>query len=374
MAAISVQQSGGDFSTLAAALADASTGAGDTITISGTWSVLDTAECTVADDTITITADPTDSRVTTARHVAASPNHYRLHTPVSGDGEHCFTVNNTGCTIDGLDIRQNGEGDSVEGIRMTADGGTLTVSNCIGWTNNDTHEDQDFLYLSNISATINVINTKIYGFTRAGIHISLGSGSHTVTLNVNSCGIWNCGENAEAMASGIMAYGNGAPSTHTVNIHNTWVIDCNWNQSDSDDYAERGGAGATYTWNISNSIDSDNSIAGRIDTGGNNLANRVIRDSTAGGDEVLVNDISDSAPFDLSLIDDSTNNDAQERHNDSEAHGLTITNNDIDGTSRNSGGSPVQGSYYDVGAFEVIVAAGILVPIIWHHLNKNIGR
>ena len=83
----------------------------------------------------------------------------------------------------------------------------------------------------------------------------------------------------------------------------------------------------------------DNSIAGVIDSGSGNLASRQIRDAT-GGNEVLVVDIS-SSPYDFHLMDDATNNDAQDAHSSTSGHGNSLPTLDIDDEARNTGSGKV---------------------------------
>ena len=347
----SVKQSGGDFTTLNAALADAGTGAGDTITISGTWSVVDSAACTVIDDNITIIATG-DSRVTTARHVAGSPDHYRLE--VSGD--HCITVNNTGCVIDGLDIQQTGTGSSDEGVRMAINTGTLTIKNNIIWA--DTKDaDQDGVYAGRINCTVNIENTIIYGFHRLSINAQPTTGTAvTQTWNINSSSIFGSYTSADADSGGIGANESITGHAINMNIFNTWVLDSNTGSAVDYNQYNYGTTDATVTWQISYSIDSDNSIASRDAGGVGNLASRTIRDSQVGGNEVLVNDITGSPPFDLSLIDNGNNNDAQDAHTTNTAEGMTITATDIDGTAR------PQNTNHEIGVFEILGA--VAIPVV----------
>ena len=93
MADSTVQEAGGDFTTLAAALADAGTVAGDTITIQGPWTVDDTAAAVVADNNITVQIS-SDNVSYHDGFYSTVKNHYRL--VVNSAGSHCILVNNTG--------------------------------------------------------------------------------------------------------------------------------------------------------------------------------------------------------------------------------------------------------------------------------------
>lgn len=323
-----VKPSGGDYTTLASALSNASTVASDIIEISGDWtSTTDTSAATVADDTITIQTKAGDQ----ARHVGFDNGGSNYELAVSA--AHALTVNNTGCVIDGLIIKQDGTGASDEGIRYgaTTDNSTFTVKNTIIWA--DTADtDQDGWYKSTGSGedtTSNFEQVYVFGFDRCGIYgESNSAGSHT--FNINSCGFWNNGQGAaggDTEHGGINIRNRIVSTTVTANVHNTWSLGNT--TSTANDYNEEADDG-TLTWNISHCIDSDNSIATVRDTGTNNLASRTLRDVTVSGAEVLVQDIT-TAPYDLRLLPDAANNDAQGVHTTASVHGLTIPSTDITG-------------------------------------------
>ncbi len=185
----------------------------------------------------------------------------------------------------------------------------------------------------------------IIGFGRCGLHGQNFSGHADYTININSCGFWN---NADSNNNrgGIFCEATGG--TKIINIFNTWALDNSLNNSG--DYNEQRNGAATIVWNISHCIDSDATIAFLgPDAGGDNLASRTLREATSGGDEVLVVDIT-TAPYDLTLVDDATNNDAQDVHTHDSDHGLTIISTDIAGTSR------PQNTSHDIGPFEIVAA------------------
>lgn len=359
MAIITVQPSGGDFTTLAAALSDSGTTPNDIIEISGDWtSTTDTSAATVADNNITIRTKSGDQ----ARHAGVDNEGSNYELAVDDGTNHCITINNTGCIIDGLIIKQDGTGTSAEGIRFARNNGTFTVKNTIVWA--DTQDDsQDGIYFANIDVTCILEQIYVYGFGRGGLHAQNFSGSADYTITVNSCGFWNNGD-ASVDAGGIALDSTGTGGTKTVDIHNTWSLD-NDASFEGEDYHEIETAGGA-TWGISFSIDSDNSIASRDSGGTGNLASRTLRDATTGGDEVLVVDIT-TAPYDLTLIDDATNNDAQDAHTTATAEGLTILSTDIAGTSR------PQNTSHDIGPFEVVAAAAA-DPLLGGLALLGVGR
>ncbi len=353
MATHTVKQTGGDFSTLASALSDAGTGTGDTISIEGTWTVADTAAATVSDTNITIQTDA-DSKVDPTN--LASPSHYRLrHTGSS----HCITVNQTGCTIDGLEIQQGttqaGSGTSDECVRFGTSG-TLTVKNTVVWALQRV-SDQDGIYTSGSSGntvTINGENVTGFGFGRTLFQAQQfsTSGTYTINININSCTGYDSGDSGELDgASLVNASGRATGCTHNINIFNSIGLG-----SSNVDYSDGHYSNGTKNWDIHNSIDSDNSIASR-DTGGvGNLASRTATDSTSpgAGNWVMVQDITGSVPWDLTLQDDATNNDAQEMHTAASGAGMSIPSTDLEGDTRSSS--------YDCG-FDTIAAGGTTTNI-----------
>lgn len=342
MATWTVRQSGGDYATLALALSNASTVANDTISIEGTWTVADTSAATVADDNITITAD------SSSRHagvIQASPSYYRLEV----SGNHCITINNTGCVIEGIVIHQDGTGASDEGIRLGASGSTTTLRKCYIYANSAKISDQDGIHATNGlgTITVNLEQCVIHDFGRDGIGSYSQSSGDNYTWNLNSCTVFRNGRTGEVHDGNIVsqATNTGAARDFTFNIHNTMALDAFTAGTDYDEAAQNG------TWNISYSIDSDNSISTEINTGTGNLASRVETDNTnpGVGDFVIFRDVT-TYPYDLRLAASGTaDNDAYEMHSTASAHGMTIPATDIAGNSR--------GAAYDCGAWEQSVAA-----------------
>ena len=343
MADSTVKPSGGDFTSVGTALSDSGTGNGDTITVSGDWtSTTDATAAVVADNDITVVVTLGDD----ARHkgVKVTTNHEITHTSTSD----AITINSgvTGCVLDGLIIKQGGTTDDAKGVQID---GAVTVKNCIVWTAAAT-DGQDGIYGST-QVAISIQNTFVSGFAKGGIRSANIDG---FVWDINSCGIYKCGQlDHGAAASGI----TGGDVNNTWNVQNTWSMD-NGAFGGKDYKLEN------PTWNISNCIDSDNSIATVLDTGGSNFASRTLNESTQGGNEVIVVDKT-TAPYDLRLVDDATNNDAQDAHTDDEAHGLTILAEDIANTSR------PQNTSHDIGPFEVVAAAGLSPAEIITLLNRD---
>lgn len=341
-----VQQVGGDFTTLNAGLADAGTGAGDTITIQGPWTVDDTAVCTVADDNITTQIVAGNVSYHNGLY-DESNQHYRL--VCASSGSHCIQVNNTGCTIDGLVIVQASIGTSDESIRHAVSGGTTTIKRCILTAAGDI-EDQDGIFIGSINGTIDVENCIVYRWGRAGIHSQNSTDFTTHTYNINSCSIFDCTTftaGSEEDGGGIVVKNNAIGTTntvHNINVFHTIVQQGNVD-GPSADYNELGSQG-TVNWGISHSIDSDNSIASRDVGGTGNLPNRTpTADGSPGvGDFVIWINITDDTQ-DLHLQDNPIDNDAQDADSTLSAEGLTLPILDIDDEIRDRASNKI-----DIGA------------------------
>ena len=327
MADSTVQQVGGDFTTLAAALADAGTGVGDTITIQGPWTVDDTAAAVVADNNITVQIASGNASYHNGFYSTGN-NHYRL--VVNSAGSHCILVNNTGCIIDGLAISQASIGDSDEGIRLAVDG-TITVKNAIIFAPNDV-SDQDGIYLGLITGTVNSENVIIYGFNRAGLHPQIFAGADIQTWNINSCTIYDCGSDGEPDGGGISTLLTAGGATYSINIFNSQILASAFDSNE--DYNEEGVAG-NATWNINNGIASDTSISSRDPGAVGELANRTATDveSPGVGDFVIFRDLT---TIDLRLFDNPTENDAQNAHSNISGAGMSLPTLDIEAEIRDT--------------------------------------
>lgn len=308
---LTVKQSGGDYDNLAEALDNASSGA--TISIEGTWTVDDTAEATLSVANVTITAD-SDSKHQGYWNPAGH-SHYRLVVGTRGQ-DACLELlsGSAGAVVDGLAIKSTATTNGTECIKNNS-GGTATFKNLVVWNSAGT-SDNDGVHAGGVDGSVtNIINCAIYSAYRAGINIQAGAGE-TIVANVLSCTIWDCGQGTDTADGGIVARSLDTGSA-TYNIFNTISVG---NGGDGD-YSGTGDG--TFAWNISNSMDSDNTIAGVLDTGANNYANYTARESTAGGNEILFRDLTE-ATADLRLVDDDTNNDGQTLHSVSSAHGMSI--------------------------------------------------
>jgi len=358
MATWTVQPSGGDYTSLNAALSNASTVANDIIEISGDWtSASDTAESTVEDDNITIRTAASDQ----ARHAGFYNGTTNWELNTSGNN-HSLTINNTGCILDGLVIVQSGTGNSDEVVRIDVDSTTTVVDTILRCANVAT--DQDCLYCGSFTSTINCENVIVIGAGRAGFNAQLSSSgaADTQTWNLISCTAWNNGRNSgEADGGGVNAHARNASSVANINCFNCLFVGNT--SSNSEDYQNATGTNSgTRVWSIDNcGEDSTRTTITTLDSGAvSPISFETVTDGVLGAanDQVGFQDIT-TAPYDLRLQDDA-NNDAQDVHTNSTGSGLTFgdyvgSSVDIAGTTR-----PVN-TNYDLGAFEVEGAADVSI-------------
>jgi len=346
---LSVQQlGGGDWTTLDQAFDDAS--ASEQINIEGAWTADDTRNAICA----------VDCQVTTlgaSRHPGylsgSSWSHYRL---VAGGDDTLLMNGDFTVVFDGLVVINNGTTSSGEACDFrpgTSD--SVTIKNSLIHVSGDTTQ-QDCVYTGyfNVCGPVTLEQCILTGAYRGGINAQ--NGNSAITINVNSCVIYDCGHDdagGVGGAGGIINFDHLTSTAVVFNVYNSVVVG-NTTGTDCLDFWD--GAG-NATWNISYSMDSDNSIANVIDSGSNNYASYTARESSSGGNEVLFEDITTS-PYDLRLIDDA-NNDAQDIHDPSGSepiHGMSIPATDIIGTAR------PQNTDFDISAFEIVAGGAAIAP------------
>lgn len=336
MATLTVKQSGGDYTTLAAACAAASDG--DIISIEGTWSVDDTANVTIS-DSISIVADA-DSRFNGV--VSSAPSHYRLRN-TSGHSMQCATASKV-ITIDGIEIGSASTGVSDELFRINADNVTLNFKNSCLYFKSRT-DQQDAVYIDSQSGcVVNFEQCFIWNIYRGVVDAYLSN----ATVNINSCHIYDVGFSTSEVSRGGVAgfYYNGVVE---VNIHNS-LLHINTGSAISVAFS-----GSTINGSITNTItnyaDFDSNVIGSNTnnlTFSNNAVSASWVTSYTSGDEVVFGGplYSGTEYYDLRIVDDAGNI-AQDSHITATASGLTIPSSDIAGTSR------PQNTNYDVGAYEI---------------------
>jgi len=351
------EDGGGDFLTLNAALSDVAIDTNHFIEIQGSWTNDDTAACTVADTGLTIrTAGTSKHAGLVVNDGASSEGHYRL---VKTSGGHCITVNQTGCTINDLVVKQGQTGASDECIRMAASGGaTLNINSCIIWGSvGGSSNDQNGIFASGITCTINVTNCQVYGFSRSGI-CSQGGANATITYNINSCSIWDNGyDDNDYDTGGCATKQSNSNATTLWNIYNTICVGNHTssantgNATNAADFNDNAASGSTVTWNIDYSIGSDLSLSAQDSGAVGSLEQHNHTDDntkSSDGDWVIFEDIT-STPFDLRL-QSHTYNEAENMHSTGTGAGLSIPSTDIVGTSR--------ATAYECGSFTIAVAGG----------------
>jgi len=354
MATIIVKQDGTeDYTTLAAAVANA--GANDVIEIQGSWSADETASITISTSGLTIR---TAGDASHPGHAQGTRTHYRIKS-TSG---HVFTIAADDITFDGLDMCQAGTGTSDEVIRISYSGGTVTVKNALIWAANWTSQ-QDGIYVGSLPVTVNIINSVIHGFMRAGLHAQASTLNSTQTWNINSCLIYGNGDATAELEGGglnIKNINTGYTSrTFNVNIVNSIFLDNHTKPGTSvaqqGDLSVLGDVSGTINLTVVNSIfgDTTPTAAGNLDTIGTHSLTGVLASRTATDDDtpgtgnwVVLEDITSAIP-DLRLKS-SDENDAQDVHATSTGAGMTIPTLDMLGSSR------PQNANYDLGPVEII--------------------
>lgn len=327
MPTYTVKQSGGDFSSLNAALSDVGTVNGDTISIQGPWTSDDVTAATVIDTGITITAD-SESRHN--GYYDTSENHYRLVVGSRSNAAALQFDSSSGGIVDGIAVKSTSTDTSDECIRNNT-ATRCTIKNCVVWEAAASGTDQDGIYARAFSATdqgvndsTDIINCKIYGANRGGINTQTSSASAVTHLNILSCTVWNCsavgGFGGGVDAGGIVASTQTSDNTTYVNVFNSISVSNTAGGFAAADFRQND---SRAIWSISSCISSDASITNVIDNGSNNQENTPARTATAGGAEVLFENLTE-ATADLRLIDDATNNDGQQFQSLDDAHGMSI--------------------------------------------------
>ena len=311
----------GTYPTLNAAVAVAS--AANTIEIQGTWDNDDTTSV-VWDVAVIVTADSDSKQI--GKPFVSGDTHYR-HREGAG---HAFTVT-AAVDITDLDIQSDSSGTSDELFRAAGDD-AITLKNCmLGFTGNT--DQPDVVYNEDNSTKTYLFEQCFFYDVGRSIVDVFGSGTGTHTVNFNSCGSFNIGANG-GRAEGCW-YGHtdsGTNDTVNVNMHN-----CLIHVTDENAVTIESGSSGTYNSDCAHSITNITSanLVDDFDTDVQTslLVSATWATSTAGGDEVLLTNIT-STTYDPALVNDSTNNDAQTRHATVTDAGLTIPDLDILGQTR----------------------------------------
>jgi hypothetical protein len=305
MATVYVRQDGtGDYTSLAAAVSANETD----IVISGPWENAENAEIVLLQDNTRIEA------VGAAKHpgfVGQSPSHWRLRP--TGTATYSFRCFRDNCTLIGLDIKSNAN-PSTGYILETYDVVNIDILDCIIWQD-DTYNRYGIRCSGSLAASaFNLTNCIIFGTRLDGI-ICQCQASLNVTVNINSCAVFNCNTLNLSGHGGVTGYQTAG--TLSINVFNTISL----NNLRADFALQAGSA----TWNIDYCIDSDGSINSRDGgaVGCLTSMNPTDDDSkTSDGDWIIFRDISNS-PFDFRLAYNAYN-EAIEMHASGSGSGLTM--------------------------------------------------
>ncbi len=221
---------------------------------------------------------------------------------------HCIVLDQENTIIEGLPIHlKDNPTNSSEGIRCDTGSDDSTIDKCIIWhESNDTDADGIYLWNSNSHVdghTINVNNTIIYGFTRAGInHQCYVNNSDTSNMNIRNCIIFDCGNSGEGESAAIH---NREPTNVTTNttVYNT--IGCGTDHSNTDFFNSNGTPNWIGNYNICSSTTGDMPGGNSISTSPNDPT-----DSTTpgAGDWISFVDITSAiTAWNLHMLDDDDN-------------------------------------------------------------------
>jgi hypothetical protein len=334
MAAISVQQGGGgDYTTLEAAVENASTVDGDVITISGTWTIREDTRIAVA-DALTIVATGDSKQI--ARPWRSGDTHYQHRSTSNTSGNHSFTITDAGAvTFEDIDIIHDGTGVSNEMFRNNI-ANTFVARRCVlGFGVAGGTDQQDLLY-TETTANVTFENCIFYNVYRGVVDMT---GTTPGTININSCTAYAMGfSNSETSRSGLV--GKNTSSAVTINIFNTLCFMTNLNHQ-----VCTNSTSANTTANVerlvTNSTQAPVILAPATTSYAGNVEDAVINATDTLGNYIVT---SITNPYDLTLLD-SANNAAIGAHSDGTGGGLTMPSTDILGTTRTAP--------YDIGAFTV---------------------
>ena len=339
MADHSVQESGGDFTSLEDAVEDGDTSDGQTIEISGTWNATTGEEDTqiAVADALTITAVG-DSKHD-GRPWASGETTWRHRNDSSG---HSFTITDTGSVIfDGLDI-QNASGGTSDEIFRNNVSNTFLARNCVlGF--DDRYDQQDVYYNEAVSdATFE--SCQFYNVYRGVVDIvSYDTGS---VININSCTGFDLGNSTgDTSRSGLVGATQVGTPTLTVNIYNSIM-----HMDTGSPITLFAGTPGNVTLNVDRSATTSSiwvTAGYSLDVDDDNDESITVTDSIASSAYILVD--TTTIPYDLKL-QDHANNIAQTNHSDGTGVGLTIPSTDIIGNTR--------ATVYDMGSHEFTASGG----------------
>ena len=341
MATFTVGQTGGptyDYSTLDAAFGGASV---TDIEIQGTWSVDDSA-FVAADVAVSVTCD-TDSH----NPGYISTTCYRLKTTANGTSA-SVTVT-ADCTFDGIAVENQRTDTSDECFRIDANNVDLVVKNVVGGFATAESDEQDFVYINNRDdCTVLLEQCHVYNVERAGVDV-YSTTAKTNTVTINSCHFYNFGDGHRSGSERGGIVGSGLNSSATVNF--TFRNSLFHFDADADYVCNLNTENGTHLIDqcITSEDDWDCHFITATVTDSAVSHTWALDDSNGTGNYVIIEGVKDLRIRDFG----NTYNEAQDRHSVLTDESVTIPTLDIVGTTRVSGGSPAQGTGYDLGAFEI---------------------
>ncbi len=308
-----VQESGGEYTSLETALAteetDLSVLAGKfEFIIGGAWTGVDTNNVDIG-DWGTSSATEYVRIYTTGSSVHDGTNFGSSQYSLEPTGtSHCIVLDQEFTRIEGLPIKlKDNPSNSSEGIRCDASSDDSTIDKCIIWHEaSDTDADGIYIWNSNShddNQTINIYNTIIHGFTRSGINCQCYvNNSKNINVNIRSVTIWDCGSSGEGETSAIhMRSSSPADGTVTCNVDNTIGADAPVN---TDFFATGPTGSGTITWN--GNYNACTTAAGPM-PGANSLASRTTTDSASPGAGDFISFVDITTNIDLHMLDDDDN-------------------------------------------------------------------
>lgn len=257
---------------------------------------------------IWLTTDPAN------RHAGvAGTGHGRMRG--NSNGSHVVTVDADFTRVEWLEIQQDSTGNSDEAIRMNGVDNVL-IDYCILWTDQSTAA-QDGIRCGSVNiANWRISNCIIYGWSRAGIHFQYNNA--TLTIDVDHCTIYDCGDDDNDSIGAIRISSNNAGDVMTIGLFNTWG-DISVNSASKEAFADgppvdRGVPTGTVTWNGSHNLATEFSTHDEIDGTDNTTdwqdatSSPFIEDTTQTSGSFVVVTSKTGGSEDLTLLDDAAGN------------------------------------------------------------------
>jgi len=345
---VTVRESGGDYSSLSAAIVANET----TITIDQAWTNDDnfTGQLTIDSGnptTITVSDGALHSGVP-ANLASETSGPHRLRKTDTGFG---FEIKDN-ITMTGVDFQHAGADGSSDIMftSLSVGGSAWTFDRCLlGFLELKTNSRVIHCGIGSTAETILFEQSVCYNARLQVVRLVAGDAT---TVDLNSCHWFNYGQPGQN-GSGVGVMSSYGGPTFTCNVFNSLV---HTSPSAVTAFFMNARSAIVVDLNIDRSISNgsdwhvDGSLVDLVETSSTLNATWTESLTPGSGDFVIVNDLT-TAPYDL-LLQDDTDNDAQDNHADSSGVGLTVPSTDIVGTSR------PQTANFDVGPFEIVVLTG----------------